>query len=123
MTGRRRAREPIVKEEPKSPANGASKKRKFYSPTDAKPIGNIDPVNIDFNPPPPVIKRQKVAAKSTGRIRFDGVAVDKPSPATRATRRSTRATKANPKKELFEKLGRELRALGQTCEEIAEAFD
>ena len=123
ITGRRRTREVVVKEEPKSPGNGGSRKRKMYSTTDSTPIGTIDPPDIDFTPPQPDGKRQRVAAKATSRVRFDGVAVpNKPPAATRATRKSTRATKPNTK-ELFVRLGQELQNVVKTVEEIAEALD
>jgi hypothetical protein len=48
---------------------------------------------------------------------------DKPAPTMRATRKSTRATKANSKKDLFGWLGWELQAIVKTVEEIAEALD
>jgi hypothetical protein len=44
----------------------------------------------------------------------------------KATRKSTRATKANSKKnanELFVHLGQEFAAVAKTCEELAEVFD
>jgi hypothetical protein len=105
-----------------SPANGAGTKRKMYSTTDANPIGQIGPMRLDFTLPEPAAKRQRVG-KST-RVRFDGVAVpDKAASTTRATRMSTRATKASSKKELFGRLARELRAVVKTVEEIAEASD
>ena len=123
ITGRRRTREVVVKEEPKSPGNGGSRKRKMYSTTDSTPIGTIDPPDIDFNPPQPDGKRQRVAAKATAHVRFDGVAVpNKPPAATRVTRKSTRATKPNTK-ELFVRLGQELQNVVKTVEEIAEALD
>jgi hypothetical protein len=96
--------------------NGAGTKRKMYSTTDTNPIGQIGPIRLDFTPPQPAAKRQKVN-KLIGCVRFDGVVVpDKAAP-------TTRATKANLKKELFGQLGCELRAIVKTVEEIAEASD
>jgi hypothetical protein len=44
----------------------------------------------------------------------------------KATRKSTRATKANSKKdanELFVRLSQEFATIKKTCEELADAFD
>ena len=68
ITDRHRTREVVVKEEPKSPGNGGSRKRKMYSTTDSTPIGTIDPPDIDFNLTQPDGKRQRVAAKVTSRV-------------------------------------------------------
>jgi hypothetical protein len=110
-----------VKEEPKSPGRAAGKKRKAYSTTDANPIGILEPVDdADADSTQPVGKRAKTASAGTSRVRFDGVAIPK------ATRKSTRTTKANSKKdanELFARLGQEFAAVAKTCEELAEAFD
>jgi hypothetical protein len=72
-------------------------------------------------------KRQKLASGGSAQVRFDGVMLNKPPhPAPRATRKSTRATKANSKKgmrELFEQLGEEFQAVAKTCEEILEVLN
>jgi hypothetical protein len=95
----------------------------MYSTSDANPIGQIGPIIFDLSPSQPAAKCQKVS-KMSARIRFNGVAVpDKPAPTMRATRMSTRATKANSKKDLFGRLGQELQAIIKTIEEIAEASD
>jgi len=97
------------------------KKRKAYSTTDANPIGNLEPIDDDdAKSPQPVGKRAKTAFASASHIRFNGVSIPKP------TRKSTRATKANSKKdanELFARLGQEFAAIKKTCEDLAEAFD
>ncbi|KIM76563.1 hypothetical protein PILCRDRAFT_12622 [Piloderma croceum F 1598] len=119
--GHRRPREITVKEEPKSPGRAAGKKRKVYSTTNANPIGTIEPIDdADTDAAQPVGKRPRTAAASASRVRFDGVSIPK------ATRKSTRTTKANSKKdanELFARLGQEFAAVMKTCEELAEAFD
>ena len=120
FTGRCR---PGIKEEPQSPTQPATKKRKAYSTTDASAIGSIESTaGFDLDPPQPAGKHQKSASGSSSQVRFDGVAV----PLARATRRSVRTTKANSKKdihELFKRLGQEFGAVAKTCEEIAEAFE
>ena len=95
----------------------------MYSTTDSTPIGTINPPDIDFNPTQPDGKHQRVAAKATSRVRFDGVAVPhRPPAATRVTRKSTKATKPNTK-ELFVRLGQELQNIAKTVEEIAEGLN
>ena|ERR1700722_4834622 len=118
-----RAKEASIKKEPASQMNRTTHKRKMYSTSDANPIGYIGPVTFDPNPSQPATKRQRVG-KTTSHLRFNGVMVsDKPAPTTRATRKSTRARKANSKKDLFGRLGRELQAIVKTIKEIAEALD
>jgi hypothetical protein len=99
-------------------------KRKMYSTTDARPIGRIDPIDINAHGS---AKRQKTTSGGSAHVRFDGVILNKPSqPAPKATRKSTRSTKANSKKgasELFERLGQEFKAISKTCEEISEALE
>ena len=72
-------------------------------------------------------KRQKLTSGGSSQVQFDDVILTKPPhPAPRATRKSTRAAKANSKKgmrELFERLGEEFQAVTKTCEEIADALD
>jgi hypothetical protein len=114
-----------IKEEPRSPARSANRKRKAYSTTDASSIGIIEP--IDDADTQPLGKKAKTAFASSSQVRFDGVAIPK------ATRKSTRATKANSKKdtnELFARLAKEFAAVTKdfaavtkTCEEISETLD
>ena len=114
MTGCR-GKEITVKEEPPSPL---MKKRKVYSTTDANAIGRMDPVHIDFDPPPANTKRQRTSSSSAC-ICFDGVSVP-PQPTARATMKSTRAAKVNTKKELFDRLAQDFQAVAKTLEEIGE---
>lgn len=87
----------------------------------------MDPIDVDTETAPPAAKRQKTASGSSSRVRFDGVEVNnKSNPAPKATRRSTRAAKANSKSdvgELFGQLAKEFQAMSKTCEKIAEAMD
>jgi hypothetical protein len=112
-----------IKEEPKSPGRLANRKRKAYSTTDANPIGVIEPIDdadADAGAAQPRGKRVKTTSASSSNVRFDGVAIPK------ATRKSTRATKANSKKdvnELFARLAKEFAAVSKTCEEISETAD
>ena len=124
FSGRRRGRDPAVKEEPKSPGKSIATKRKVFSTTDARPIGQMESIDVFTQGSS---KRQKLASGGSSHVRFDGVLLNKPPhPAPRATRKSTRAAKANSKKgirELFERLGEEFQAVAKTCEEISEALD
>src|ERR1700683_3810900 len=88
-------RRPTVKEEPKSPVQ-PPRKRKAYSTTDASSIGRIKILGSDINTAQPSGKHHK-SSSGTSQVRFDGVVVP-PGPPARATRKSTRATKANRKK-------------------------
>src|ERR1700691_3184553 len=104
FTGRRRQ---TIKEEPKSPAQ-PPRKRKAYSTTDASSIGRIEILGSDVDTAQPSGKRHE-SSSGTSQVRFDGVMVP-PGPPARATRKSTRAAKANGKKdmcELFERLRQE----------------
>jgi len=114
--GQRRPREMTVKEEPKSPGRATTRKCKAYSMMDANPIGIIEPMD-DTDTTQPVRKRAKTAAASSSRVRFDGVAIPRP------TRRSARATKTNSKKELFARLSQEYATIAKTYEELSETFD
>jgi hypothetical protein len=121
FTGRRR---PVVKEEPKSPAQ-PTKKRKAYSATDTSTIGRLEIIGSDNDTPQPTGKRHKAFSGASSQVRFDGIVVP-PAPVIRPTRKSTRTAKANSKKdlrELFERLGQEFGAVAKTCEDIAEAFE
>jgi hypothetical protein len=120
FTGRCR---PMVKEEPKSPTQPANKKHKAESTTDVSAIRHTQTVSVALNPTRPSGKRHKAAFGGPSQVRFNGITVP---PTPKATRNSTRATKANLKKDihkLFEQLGQEFRAVGKTCEEIAESFE
>ena len=78
----------IVKEEPKSPIPSALKKRKGHS-IDANAIGQVDPIDIDIDPPQTVGKRRKTVASGSSHVQFDGVAIpDRSNPVPKATRRS-----------------------------------
>ena len=117
------SRGPMVKEEPKSLTQPANKRRKADSTTDVSSIGRTQTVSVDFGPAQPSEKRYKAASGGPSRVRFDSITV---LPASRATRNSTRAAKANSKKdihELFERLGHEFGAVARTCEEIYETFE
>jgi hypothetical protein len=105
--GRRRTRDAVVKEEPQSPSNSSANKRKIYSTTDANFIGHIDNVELDFDPAPTTAKRQKTGSNQ---------------PAPKATRKSTRSTKGQTRREvadLFERLAREFRLIAKTIDDIA----
>ena len=107
IIGRRRTREAVVKEEPRSPANSSATKRKVYSTIDATSIGNINSVELDFNPTPTTAKRQRTGFNQ---------------PAPRATRKSTRSAKGQPRREvadMFERLAQEFRMIAKTLDEIA----
>lgn len=104
LIGRRRAYDPAVMEEPKSPANLAGTKRK-----------------ICFNSPQGSSKRQIMGSSQ---VHFDSIILT-PNVA-RPTRRSTRTAKVNTRKNvggLFQRLGQEFRAVAKTYEEIAGAMD
>jgi len=108
-----------IKEEPKSPGRPANRKHKVYLTTDANPTGIIEPID-DADATQPRGKRVKTTSASSSNIRFDGVAIPK------ATRKSTRATKANSKKdvnELFARLTKEFATVSKTCKEISETVD
>jgi hypothetical protein len=118
--GQRRARKMTIKEEPKSPGHVATRKRKAYSTKDANPIGILEPVedaDADADTAQPAGKRAKTAAASSSRVRFDGVAIPKP------TRKSTRTAKTNSKKELFARLSQEYATIAKTYEELSETWD
>jgi hypothetical protein len=107
-----------IKEEPKSPGRPATRKRKAYSATDANPIGILKQVeDADADAAQPAGKRTKTAAASSSHVRFDGVAVPRP------TRKSIRTTKTNSKKELFARLSREFATISKTYEELSETCD
>jgi len=116
----------IVKEEPKSPIPSALKKRKGHL-IDANAIGQVDPIDIDIDPPQTVGKRRKTVASGSSHVQFDGVAIpDRSNPVPKATRRSTRVPKVKGRKDpsdLFSRLAQEFRALAKTCEELGEAID
>jgi hypothetical protein len=90
-------------------------------------MGMMDTLDIDAEAAQPVPKLQKTASASSSRIRFDGVELhDKSNPTPKTTRRSTRSTKANSKKdvgELFGQLAKEYQAISKICEEISDAID
>ena len=109
-----------IKEELKSPGHVATRKRKAYSTKDANPIGILEPVedaDADADTAQPAGKRAKTAAASSSRVRFDGVAIPKP------TRKSTRTAKTNSKKELFARLSQEYATIAKTYEELSETWD
>jgi hypothetical protein len=110
-----------VKEEPKSPAQAAGRKRKAKSTTDSNPITVIDgPIDVDFSfdpPVPPVRKRSKTAPVSTPRVHFDG------AEAQTSTTKSTRSAAKKDLRELFKRLGEEYDAVSKTFEQIADMVD
>lgn len=120
--GQRRPRQMTIKEEPKSPGRAATRKRKAYSTTDANSIGIIEPIedadaDADADAAQPAGKRAKTTAASSSRVRFDGVAIPRP------TRKSTRTTKTISKKELFARLSQEYATIAKTYEELSETWD
>ena len=119
--------EPAVKEEPKSPKQPTTWKRKAYSTTSANPIGLMDVVDVNMEPAQPVRKQLKSASAGSSHIRFDGVEVqDKSTSPPKATRKSAWSAKANSKKdvgELFTQLSKEFQAISKMCEEIADMID
>ena len=107
-----------MKEEPKSPAQPASRKCKAFSTTDSKPIGVIDgPINIDFNSGLPIGKQSKLSSGSTPRVHFDAAET------STSTRKSTRSTTKNYLGELFKQLGEEYGVVSETFEKIADLVD
>lgn len=87
----------------------------------------MDIFDVDAQPPQPPSKRQKTASGSSSRVRFDAVEIqERPNPAPKATRRSTRSAKVNSKKEageLFGQLAKEFQAISKTCEKLSEALE
>jgi len=59
FSGRRRGRDPAVKEEPKSPGESIATKRKVFSTTDARPIGQMESIDVFTQGSS---KRQKLAS-------------------------------------------------------------
>ena len=111
-----------IKEEPKSPGRVATRKRKAYSTMDANSISSIEPIEdpdaaTDADAAQPAGKRAKTASASSSRVRFDGVAITKP------TRKSTRTNKPISKKELFARLSQEYATISKTYEELSETWD
>src|SRR5882762_344821 len=114
--------------EPKSPVPSAPKKRNIYSTTDANAIGQMDPIDIDFNPPQTLGKRKRLVISGPSRVPADGAAPPpKPQCFSRPTRKTTRVTKAastkNTTSDLFARLGQEFHAIARTCEGLAEALE
>jgi len=114
--------------EPKSPVPSAPKKWKIYSTTDANAIGQMDPIDVDFDPPKMLGKCQRMVSSSPSGVPIDGTApTPKPQPSAHLTRKSTRVTKAASKKDmtldLFAWLRQEFHVLARTCEELAEALE
>ena len=104
LIGRRRAQNPAVMDEPKSPTNLAGTKHK-----------------ICLNSPQGSSKRQ---ITGSSQVHFDSINL--PPNVARPTRRSTRTARVNTRKnvgELFQRLGREFQAVAKTYEEIAGAID
>jgi hypothetical protein len=104
-----------------SPAHLAGTKHEAYSSTDHAPIGHINGVDINFNSPRGSSKRRKMGASQ---VRVDSIIVSRNF--ARPTRRSTRTTGVTTKEDvgdMFQRLGREFKAVAKTCEEIAGATD
>lgn len=92
--------------------------------TSTDPIGDIDPVNVSFDPPPRGGKCQKTATSSSSRVRFDSVSIPvKPPPAARTTRKFVWVAKAISKKDMYARLAEEYWALAKTFKELAELVD
>ncbi len=123
-----RAREAVGKDVPRSPGLSAPKKRNTYSSTDANAIGQMEPIDVDFDPPKTLGKRRRTVSSGASGVPIDGAApTPKSQPSARPTRKSTRVTKSARKKDTtldhFAWLGQEFHALARTCEELAEALE
>jgi hypothetical protein len=115
----------VVKKELKSPDTKNPSKRKAYSTTGAHPIGRIDVFEGNFYTAPGSSKWQKTGTGASAQVRFDGVVIPN-NQHMKATRKSTRTTRATSKKNvngLFEHLGQEFQAIVKTCGDITEAFN
>ena len=99
----------------------------MYSSTDANSIGQMDPIDGDFDPPKTLGKRRRTVSSGASGVPIDGAApTPKPQPSARPTRKSTRVTKSARKKDtsdLFARLRQEFHTLARTCEELAEALE
>src|SRR5258705_11510797 len=90
FTGRR-AREAVGKEAPRSPVPSAPKRQNIYSTTDANAIGQMDPIDGDFDPPKTLGKRRRMAASGPPHVPDDGAAAPPtPQPPSKPTRKSVR---------------------------------
>jgi len=98
-----------------------------YSTTNANAIGLMDPIDIDFDPPPVVGKHQKAVTSSSVSVQFNDVTLPTiPQVSARATCKSTWVSNATMKKdmsELFTQLGQQFRAIAKTCEELGEVME
>ena len=110
MAGRHRNPDVKVKEEPPSPSQPATKKRKAFSPVDGQPIRYVSVIDVNST-----TTTRNLRKKS----RTEDVA---PKPA----RKSARTGRGSPKKELAElcrRFGRELMTVAKTMDEIADNMD
>jgi hypothetical protein len=115
-------------EVPTLPGLSAPKKQKIYSTTDVNAIGLMDPIDIDFNPPKTLRKRQRMATSGTSHLPVDVTALPPtPQPSSQPTRKSTHIAKAASKKktksDMFTRLRQGLHMLARTFEELAVAFE
>ncbi|KAI0244938.1 hypothetical protein BJV78DRAFT_1290193 [Lactifluus subvellereus] len=112
--------EVVVKEEPKSPAPPAPRKRKARPSTDATTAWTVEKPDDDASTSTQSLgKWPRTDASTTSSVRFEGIVI----PTLKPPRRSTRVTKANPKKELDSALRRfsqELATASRTAEEVAD---
>ena len=98
-----------VKEEPPSPSQPATKKRKAFSPVDGQPIGYVSVIDVD--------------STTTRNLRKKSCTEDV---ALKLARKSARTGRGSPKKELAElcrRFGRELMTVAKTVDEIADNMD
>jgi len=101
-----------------TPGRVATRKRKVYSTMDTNSISSIEPIeDTDADATQPAKKRAKTASASSSRVRFNGVAIAKP------TRKSTCTNKPISKKELFARLSQEYATISKMYEELSETWD
>ena len=113
IIGRHRVQEAPIKEEPKSPTQKTTRRRKAYSAVNSTSIGLVEV--LDEDPTSTSQPPGKRAQMATGSSRFEGVVIPK------ITRKSTRNMKESPKvdmAEMYRRLGRELAAVAKTFDEM-----
>ena len=114
IIGRHRVQEAPIKEEPKSPAQKTTKRRKAYSAANGTLLGLVEV--LDEDPTSTSQPPGKQARMAAGSSRFEGVVIPK------ITRKSTWNTKESPKAdmaEMYQRLRRELAAVAKTFDEMA----
>ncbi|KAI0244902.1 hypothetical protein BJV78DRAFT_1290497, partial [Lactifluus subvellereus] len=118
--GRHRGQEVVVKEEPKSPAPPAPRKRKACPSTDATTAWTVEKPDDDASTSTQSLgKRPRTDASTTSSVRFEGVVI----PTLKPPHRSTRVAKVNPKKELdsvLQRFSQELATASRTAKEVAD---